>query len=136
MSDEHSQLDDLSESDILEALGQEVPENIQTAESVDEVPMQEEHEFINETDDGEITNIPDGLLEAEAHEELEESEGEELEDIGDIEILPMAEIESALEEEELNESITLNSDEAGSLASILSKLLNNKTIEITIKIKD
>lgn len=140
MSDDMGQLDQLNESDIMAALGQEVPENLE-APAIEEETSEfvegtdgEDHEFLHETPDGEVTNIPDGLLEADDEDEEDESDGEELEDIDDIEILPMAEIESALEEEE--ETITMNSEDAGNLASILSKLLNNKTIEITIRVKD
>lgn len=134
MSSELDELDQLIESDILEALGEEIPEELK----------QETTTELVEPDD--LTNIPDGYLDEteipfkdKVEESIEteeiESEGEVLDDIGDIEILPMAEIESALEDEE-NEPIVMNSADAGSLAEILSKLLNNKTIEITIKVKD
>lgn len=131
MSDDLTQLDELIESDILEALGEPVLDELKE-DTVDD-----------------LVNVPDGLLDevvAQA-EENEKSlqdespfdidEGEILEDIGDIEILPMAEIESALEEQEDEvSSVNLNNVNSSDLASLLSQLLNNKTIEITIKIKD
>ena len=47
----------------------------------------------------------------------------------------MAEIESALDEDEPMDT-NIASVNTSDLASLLSQLLNNKTIEITIKIKD
>jgi hypothetical protein len=109
MSENLAQLDELLESDIREALGE---------------PLLDTKE---ETSKTEITNVPDDLI--------TESSGEVIDDIGDMEILPMAEIESALEDEEenINTGSNVNMTE---LVSLLSKLLSNKTIEITIKIKD
>jgi len=104
-----------------------IEETLTTEDNLDEILGEAEEE--NELNEESIDSILD-----DSQEQKDSSEGEVLEDIGDIEILPMAEIESALEEEE--ETLELNSSEAGNLASILSKLLNNKTIEITIKIKD
>ena len=95
MSNNLSQLDELIESDVLAALG----------ESPADVPLQTE-----ET----ITQIDDEIL----------NDENSVDDIGDIEILPLAEIESALDEQE-DEIITMSSGEMGSLAQILSKLLNN-----------
>lgn len=132
MSDELSQLDELNESDIMAALGQDL--STQISETKDQ-NTDEAAAFANETEDGEVTNIPDGLLEKEDTQESSEEFGEELDDVGDIEILPMAEIESAIEDQD-DETISMSSNDLGSLASILSKLLNNKTIEITIKVKD
>ena len=102
MSDDLSQLDQLIESDVLEALG------------------------------GDASHSSDNL-DVESPDELLEAKGEVIEDIGDIEILPMAEIESALDNQEEDIVVSGNSNE---LVSILSQLLNNKTIEITIKIKE
>lgn len=106
-----------------------IEETLTTEDNLDEILGEAEEEEENELIEESIDSILD-----DSQEQKDSSEGEVLEDIGDIEILPMAEIESALEEEE--ETLELNSSEAGNLASILSKLLNNKTIEITIKIKD
>ena len=120
MSDDLSQLDELIESDVLEALGETLPtENSETVN--DDQNIVEDLTNTNAINSGISENI-----------DLEE---ESIEDIGDIEILPMAEIESALDEQE-EDIVSMNSSDLGSLANILSKLLNNKTIEITIKVKD
>ena len=113
MSDDFTQLDELIESDVLDALG-----------------LDNSAEIINDAN-GEVTDIPEELAEMIA---IDESEGEIIDDLGDIEILPMAEIESALEEQE--EFDELPSASSSDLAMLLGKLLNNKTIEITIKIRD
>jgi len=124
MSDNFTQLDELIESDIREALGETV---------------------LEEDTKNDVTNIPEDLLdtpaepevlEPELESELDESEGEVLDDIGDIEILPMAEIESALEDEEDIIDSTIPNVNTSDLAALLGQLLNNKTIEITIKVKD
>jgi len=121
MSEDFTQLDELIESDVREALGESAP-----ASAIGD----------------EVLNIPEELMdEVVEHENIEsvdnidESEGEVLEDIGDIDILPMAEIESALDEDEPIDT-NIASVNTSDLASLLSQLLNNKTIEITIKIKD
>jgi hypothetical protein len=123
MSDNFMQLDELIESDVLEALGETVPKDL-----VDDAG-------------GKIANIPEGLAEiltqTESLEIDKDGTGEDIEDIGEIEILPMAEIESALDEqEEEDTTISMGSTNTNELVSVLSQLLNNKTIEITIKIKD
>ena len=49
--------------------------------------------------------------------------------------LPTEQIEPSLDKEEKS-TISMNTSNANELVSVLSQLLNNKTIEITIKIKD
>ena len=122
MSEDFTQLDELIESDIREALGEPA---------------------LDSKIEKEVTNVPPELLDEVIEPENidtdnsnEEGEGEVLDDIGDIEILPMAEIESALDDEEEPLNVNMNSVGSADLASLLSQLLNNKTIEITIKIKD
>jgi len=131
MSNDLSQLDQLIESDVLAALGQELdPSNDDMGDGLlQNVP---EEYFIDE----ESPSIEENNFEIEEDviAQDEETEGEVIDDIGDIEILPLAEIESALDEQE-EEQIDISSN-GNDLASILSKLLTNKTIEITIKIKD
>eukprot|EP01156_Anaeramoeba_ignava_P020698 Anaeramoba_ignava/c16888_g1_i1.p10 GENE.c16888_g1_i1~~c16888_g1_i1.p10 ORF type:complete len:121 (-),score=14.76 c16888_g1_i1:7595-7957(-) len=120
MSGNLSELDQINETDIIDVFKNE------------ELVSGEENSPVED-----ITNIPEGLLdEAEETESIEEvSSGEEIADPGEIEILPLQEIESALEEQE-EEKISLSASSLSDLTDILSKLLNNKTIEITIKIKD
>jgi len=190
MSDDLSQLDELIESDVLEALGVPVPEelkqkeaqemasnNIEESLDIDDIGLDE---LDNGIESDICENIPDvpssGIEEIDPEnfdldieveevslpeleddvevpvEEIDEDEAS-IPDLGDIEILPFADdepeeldIENELQEEDNSASVdstisndntvTMTSNDLGSLADILSKLLNNKTIEITIKIKD
>ena len=111
-----TQFDELIESDVLDALGESL-----SSKAIDDA-------------DGEIADIPDELASI-VDENLEE---EIIDDIGDIEILPMDEIELALEEQDEEQPInqTITGVDTSDLATLLGQLLNNKTIEITIKIKD
>lgn len=128
MSNELSQLDQLIESDVLAALGQEPSiENTASEELVDE----------------ELTNIPEELQEeqeeiVDINNDLQSVEdtldSEDEIDIGDIEILPLAEIESAIEDQE--DEVSISSNTLNELTNMISSLLKNKTIEITIKVKD
>ena len=119
MSDDLSQLDELIESDVLEALGESLP-----AVLIDDA-------------NGELANIPEELADIlDTTQDQDNDINDEEIDIGEIEMLPMAEIESALEEQEEEESASSVNIDTTDLASLLSQLLNNKTIEITIKIKD
>ena len=126
--DELSQLDELIESDILEALGQETPEhkakNIDDIEvdSLDEIKIEDFQEVDNE-------------LPLNEQEITIENLDEEID-------LPAEEEVIALNENLENISNTENSQKINTdinttdIASLLSQLLANKTIEITIKIKD
>ncbi|MEA2050387.1 MAG: hypothetical protein U9O56_06640 [Campylobacterota bacterium] len=127
MSDDLSQLDALIESDVLEALGCE-PISTNSSDEMAEGLVQNVPEEYFSDENNDISESSKEPVEV-----VDESEGEILEDIGDIEILPLAEIESALDEQEEEKVISANSSE---LLSVLTQLLNNKTIEITIKIKD
>jgi len=119
--DELSQLDELIESDILEALGQDIPQDIQKEKS---------------------TNITDSENESEVNEE--EITLEDFEEESELSPEVNIENEKPLNEQTDNISVqntktiqnidtTINTNDLGSL---LSQLLTNKTIEITIKIKD
>jgi hypothetical protein len=96
MEDELSQLDQLIESDILDALGEENP---------------------NEDNSSEI-DVGDAVEEA-------------------LELMGCADEDIELQEMKSKEKeINIIDASSNDLASLLSQLLNNKTIEITIKIKD
>jgi len=118
--DELSQLDELIESDILEALGQDIPTNIQKDNSA-----------LNKE---EIT--PEDLNELEDKVTLDEEEIT-LEDL-DEQIGTSPEIN--IQEQEMLSSDTVQKIDSNintnDLGTLLSQLLTNKTIEITIKIKD
>ena len=95
MNDELSQLDELIESDVLDALGEQ------------------SHELAENANDVEVDN---NIIE-DFEEELDIRQEEEKKDI----------------QSEVINDIDMKSTD---LASLLGQLLNNKTIEITIKIKD
>lgn len=107
MADDLTQLDELIESDVLDALGEQMPQSL----------VQEAVEASND----ESSDVTDCIA---------------LDDIDDLEILPMAEIESAIENDVQVQPQNINNINTTDLASLLSQLLNNKTIEITIKVKD
>lgn len=118
MSDNLSELDELIESDVLEALGEKVTED--STLDIDEITIED----LGNPDDNEasIEDILNSIPEETSTEiPLEET----LEDINETE-----EIELPIEKKS---ATTINTTD---LASLLSELLNNKTIEITIKIKD
>jgi len=126
--DELSQLDELIESDILEALGQEIPENIEKEESINTENLEREEE---------ITLQDVDILD-------EEITLEDLDDQVDVTSEINIQNESPLNEE-LNSVPVANNDavqkidttiNTNDLGTLLSQLLANKTIEITIKIKD
>ncbi|MGB5867701.1 MAG: hypothetical protein WBG69_07505 [Arcobacteraceae bacterium] len=108
--DELSQLDELIESDILDALGQKKSDQVCSKEELesedDEISIEDFDEPIDETE-----NLADN--------------NEEVVD----EVVTQSSLQT--ENEKVISSVTSND-----LASLLSQLLNNKTIEITIKIKD
>ncbi|MEA3353977.1 MAG: hypothetical protein U9Q33_09205 [Campylobacterota bacterium] len=123
MSDELSQLDELIESEVLEALGQEVSEpskegnDTSTDNEIDPLDiLSQELDLANETQDEDI-EIPSEIVDNDDSEvkSSDQGEGDKTSNGGTIEI---------------------NSANTSDLVSVLSQLLNNKTIEITIKIKD
>lgn len=103
-----SQLDQIQESDILEALSSE-----QSSES--EVSLKNPEE--------ELTNIPEELLDP-------------VEQIPKEEPLDNENTPSIEQEDTLAKEVSISSSELNSLTSVLAELLNNKTLEITIKVKE
>ncbi|MGB3750716.1 MAG: hypothetical protein WA945_04060 [Arcobacteraceae bacterium] len=97
---EFTQIDDLTESDILEALGVQSSINPQSKEQSSEDKEKDEDEI-------------------------------KIEDLDEEQVI-IEDIEDTKEEKKAIQT-TINSDE---LVSILGQLLHNKTLEITIKIKD
>ena len=139
MADELSELDALIESDVLEALGEKVPEDssleidgITIEDTEPEVDLSVEDELSEINDEESVT--PEEPLENDTivEEEIPDTSNSELDEIL-IENLeePSEEIKTAPIEEKTETTVSSND-----LASLLSQLLNNKTIEITIKIKD
>jgi len=133
MDDNFSELDSIVETDILAALGEPVPEvedNVlaDTNDNLDAI--------IN--NDEPLTNF-EGIDDIEidtANEDAEDDFESEIIEIDESEILPLHEIESAIDEQEpIEDNNTINMNNS-SLASLLTQLFNNKTIEITIKIRD
>lgn len=114
-----SELEEISENDIIQALGaDETAGAAISADDMDESAVEE------------LTNIPEELLEP-AVEESPLSE-EEIQTVQDL-------AQDAVKDEDIkveNEQLNISSSSLNDLTNILSKLLNNKTIEITIKIKD
>ena len=132
MADELSELDELIESDVLEALGEKVAEDDASVE-IDGITI-EDIEAPAETVEEE-SEIAEESLEETPQEptELDEDSDEEI-TIEDLEQEVEPEPEIVQEQEKTEENVqTVSSTD---LASLLSQLLNNKTIEITIKIKD
>ncbi|MEA2017771.1 MAG: hypothetical protein U9N59_04925 [Campylobacterota bacterium] len=113
MEDELSQLDELIESDVLDALGEETlvsdSNEIDTKDSSDDTDTVLDEILIEDFDDSEnIQEEEEEIISADTNSEEEKLPSE-------------------------SQPINLNSSD---LSSLLSELLNNKTIEITIKIKD
>ena len=140
MNDELSQLDELIESDVLDALGVQSPavEEDTSAEEVDDIiiedfeEIQEKSEVEEEIQDNKVDDTPiensnsseTNIMETDDEdEELLEKEWEE-------------ELDSKQSEEVPPEIVNTTDMKSTDLASLLGQLLNNKTIEITIKIKD
>ena len=110
---ELSVLDQLIESDILEALG----EKKDTSSSEDDILIEDAEDDIT------IEDAENEIL----IEDFNESP--------DNEKSSQPEIETEEQSKQENEH-TISEVSTNDLASLLSQLLNNKTIEITIKIKD
>jgi len=106
--DELSQLDELIESDILEALGEDIPEN--------------KEENTNSSDD-------DNELEIDIQDFQEEETPSQNIDLDKDEDI----VENLDAQNPSKIETSMNSND---LTSLLTQLLANKTIEITIKIKD
>jgi len=117
MDNELSQLDALIESDVLDALGEEPKEDINNSENnVDELLIEDHHgdeDITNSTNDIENISQDDSLIEANSIQN------------------------NATTQEASQPSLSLAQDmTSASLSKLLSELLNNKTIEITIKVKE
>jgi hypothetical protein len=132
--DELSQLDGLEE-DMLEALGESVVHKKEDESKVDKTSTNIE---IDQIDDLDI-NIEDHILQEVSNDE------ESADDIlNELDIAIANEIgESEDKVEDIKDNVAtieqqnnISSIKTDDLASLLSQLLNNKTIEITIKIKD
>ena len=122
--DELSQLDELVESDILEALGEERPQN----DVEDEISLVDFNE--NEED-----IILEDAIDNSTTEKNNDSKNEDeisLEDFHE-EQEPVDENNNTADNQVNTIETTIASTD---IASLLSQLLANKTIEITIKIKD
>jgi len=111
---ELSQLDELIESDILDALGQE--HSFQDNDTDILAPIDEEEEEIHIED----------FHEDEPIDVVEPLEKKEIQDSEKIEESP----------QDVVSTQSVPNINTNDLATLLGQLLNNKTIEITIKIKD
>jgi len=148
MDDALSQLDSLNETDMMAAFGEtKVEEEI----VIEDLPLEESEEEIqieNVEEDTESEDISIENIEEIAEVKVEDIE-DNVENITDKseeleEEIQIESIEEDTESENIIENITDKIDIPTSetvctstdLASLLSQLLNNKTIEITIKIKD
>lgn len=123
--DELSQLDELIESDILEALGQNTPDN------KDEISIEDvEDQSALIEDEINIEDVEDQTISPEDEINIEDFEEQsvQIEDLEQIDTIPNQSTDT-VQKIEANINTT-------DLGSILSQLLTNKTIEITIKIKD
>jgi len=118
MLNDLSQLDELVESDMLEALGGTVSDSSAT---IDEISIEDFDEEVNENN----TPIEDENIKIENIDEDIVLE--------DFDIPDEAKEDVPVIKSDDSEVTTVKSAD---LASLLSQLLNNKTIEITIKIKD
>jgi len=116
---ELSELDQLIESDILEALG----EKQDTSSSEDDILIEDAEDEIT-IEDAENEILIEDFNESPDDKKLPEPE---------IETEENTEIKEVSNQENQN---TISEVSTNDLASLLSQLLNNKTIEITIKIKD
>lgn len=137
MSDELSELDELIESDVLEALGEKVAEEDSSIE-IDGITI-EDIEAPAETEEEPQETTEESLEEEPTKEPIFEEENTDTisQEISIEDLEPEVTTEPEINEEQEAESdkeekVVTSTD----LASLLSELLNNKTIEITIKIKD
>jgi len=117
MADELSQLDEIIESDMLDALGEKSPEaEIQSED--DEITIED---FV---EDSPKLEESDEDLDTPLIEDFEE----ETSQVEEVSALPV-------EEEITSQTATIETD-SNSIATLLAELLKNKTLEITIKIKE
>jgi len=140
MADELEQLDEIVESDILDALG-EKPSNEVQEEEIKIEDLEESAPLETSLESEEEITIED-------FEEDKETSNEQKDVLdGDPEVLNNEEKETLLEPSTQDDIIEAPQTpsvieqhtvemESSSIASLLSELLKNKTLEITIKIKD
>jgi hypothetical protein len=111
-----SQLDGVEETDMLEAFGESTAEV-----KIEDIHIEDVEEEIKIEDIEEDVKIED------IEEDIKIEDVEEDHDIKDV-------AQEVIEDKE--DVQTVSNCTSNDLASLLSQLLNNKTIEITIKIKD
>lgn len=132
MSEELSELDALIESDVLEALGEKVPDAILGDEETDSITIEDLDEPQDETPQDEATELENITIE-DVEDSQEGIDSDQIDDITNDNI--SVEDETQTESQDTSDQNIQTIDKT-SLASLLSELLNNKTIEITIKVKD
>ena len=144
MLNDLSELEGLVEEDMLEALGEPVSEEKQKSS---EKNIEEDDIVLEDVDVSTSLNEEDIIFE-DYNENKKESSSEDeikIEDFEDIQTDNLSEeLDELLEENNIvdTEDVSQNDDarvstiKTDDLATLLSQLLNNKTIEITIKIKD
>jgi len=119
-----------------EALIEYIKEKISTSDEIQEDDIQDIEEITKERNMADITQIDeifeDDLLNAlgsEKSEKLEESQPKEIEEVSSEEIV-------ADEVTEFNnEELHINSNNIDDVTKLIKELLNNKTLELSIKIK-
>lgn len=126
--DELSQLDELIESDILEALGQNTSENTENKDEINIEDFDDQSALIE--DEIKIEDLEDQSISPEDEINIEDLDDQsvQIEDLEQIDNIPSQSTDTTQKIE-----ANINTTDLGSL---LSQLLTNKTIEITIKIKD
>ena len=122
MDNELSQLDALIESDVLDALGKEPNDTLNEDFDLDGITIEDHFE--------------DTINEDESSEEDNNQETENISEVNSLEEEDSIK-DDPIPNEPLESSVSIEQDvSSASLSKLLSELLNNKTIEITIKIKE
>lgn len=140
MDNELSQLDALIESDVLDALGKNSETTLEDKDVEDIIDSTDTNNSTDINDSDEI--IIEDFLEDENNDDITVEEDKEENDNNHNEEDISLDNENMLTEEpllnaSLETPITVEENLTGTnLAKLLSELLNNKTIEITIKIKE
>ena len=129
-----SELEQISEADIIQALGNEpeITESPASDEVTETVTEETDEDHIEE-----LTNIPEDLLDPVVEElEVNEISEDEIESLRTLAQTAAEEEHPELVEAAEEKNLEISAGSLDDLSNILSKLLNNKTIEITIKVKD
>ncbi len=139
MDNELSQLDALIESDVLDALGKNSETTLEDKDVEDIIDSTDTNNSTDINDSDEI--IIEDFLEDENNDDITVEEDKEENDKNqneeDISLNENILTEEPLLNTPLETPITVEENLTGTnLAKLLSELLNNKTIEITIKIKE